>query len=161
MKKINVNLAEKKLAGIIVRTKNIDETNPNSAKILPLVTEYFQKEIYNKIINRKNPGITLCGYYNYESDEHGEYDFFIGEEVTDFQDNSDLTFVNVPASKYTCITTEQGAMPEVVIKAWQEIWQMKEQDFGGKRTYIIDFEVYDQRAVDRDNTVLDIYVGIK
>ena len=52
-------------------------------------------------------------------------------------------------------------MPEVVINAWQQIWQMSSNDFEGRRAYIADFEVYDQRAMDPANTSLDIYIGIK
>jgi predicted transcriptional regulator YdeE len=32
--------------------------------------------------------------------------------------------------------------------------------FGGKRAYIADFEVYDERSRDPDNTIVDIYIGI-
>lgn len=52
-------------------------------------------------------------------------------------------------------------MPEVVINAWQQIWKMSSDDFGGDRAYKADFEVYDQRAIDSTNTSLDIYIGIK
>lgn len=51
-------------------------------------------------------------------------------------------------------------MPEVIINAWQQIWKMSVNDFGGERAYIADFEVYDQRASDPANTCLDIYIGI-
>ncbi len=32
---------------------------------------------------------------------------------------------------------------------------------GGVRAYIADFEVYDHRSIDPQNTVLDIYIGVK
>jgi len=38
---------------------------------------------------------------------------------------------------------------------------MSSNDFGGKRAYQADFEVYDQRARDPNNTVLDIHIGIR
>jgi predicted transcriptional regulator YdeE len=47
------------------------------------------------------------------------------------------------------------------MNAWQQIWKMSSDDFGGDRAYIADFEVYDQRARDPSNTSLDIYIGIK
>ena len=50
-------------------------------------------------------------------------------------------------------------MPDVVISAWQKIWAMDGNDFGGKRKYIADFEVYDERASNPNNTVIDIYIG--
>lgn len=35
------------------------------------------------------------------------------------------------------------------------------EQLGGERSYIADFEVYDERASDHLNVVLDIYIGIK
>jgi predicted transcriptional regulator YdeE len=37
---------------------------------------------------------------------------------------------------------------------------MDSVDFGGRRKYIADFEVYDDRAVDPENAAVDIYIGI-
>jgi predicted transcriptional regulator YdeE len=37
---------------------------------------------------------------------------------------------------------------------------MNDQDFGSKRAYLADYEVYDQRAIDPNNAVVDIYIGI-
>lgn len=52
------------------------------------------------------------------------------------------------------------AMPNVVREPWQKIWQMSSADFGGDRAYLSDFEIYDERAADHQNIILDIYVGI-
>ena len=52
-------------------------------------------------------------------------------------------------------------MPKVCIDAWKEIWKMQETDFGRKRTDITDFEIYDERAKDYGNAILDIYIGVK
>ena len=38
---------------------------------------------------------------------------------------------------------------------------MTSDDLGGERRYSTDFEVYDERAANPQNAVLDIYVGIK
>lgn len=51
-------------------------------------------------------------------------------------------------------------MPNVVREPWQKIWQMSSADFGGDRAYLSDFEIYDERAADHQNIILDIYVGI-
>jgi len=52
-------------------------------------------------------------------------------------------------------------MPEVVREPWFKIWQMSEEDLGGKRLYKSDFEIYDERASDHQNIVLDIFIGIE
>jgi predicted transcriptional regulator YdeE len=52
-------------------------------------------------------------------------------------------------------------MPNVVENAWREIWEKTPEELGGTRSYRTDFEVYDERAANHHNVVLDIYVGIK
>ena len=46
------------------------------------------------------------------------------------------------------------------MNAWQKIWNMDENQLGGKRTYVTDFEVHDQRASDLNKVVVDIYIEI-
>lgn len=69
--------------------------------------------------------------------------------------------LTVPAGNYRKFTSEQGPMPKVCIDLWQKIWQMDAVVLGGKRSYDVDFEVYDERAKDPSNTILDVYIGIK
>ena len=51
-------------------------------------------------------------------------------------------------------------MPDIVIKAWQDIWAMSETDFEGKRKYIADFEIDDNQSQNPDKIALDIYIGV-
>ena len=44
---------------------------------------------------------------------------------------------------------------------WQNILSMQSEELAGKRSYIVDFEIYDERAIDPENTVLDILIGVK
>jgi len=163
MKKENIELGNFTLVGMTVRTNNKDEIDPLQSKIGPLANLYREKQIANEFNKRTSPDITYCVYTDYESDEHGEYTYFIGERVDslDGQDLKRFHSLSINKSNYQKFTTEPGAMPTVVIDAWQKIWQMNENDFGGKRKYIADFEVYDHRAGDPHNTVLDIYIGIE
>lgn len=38
---------------------------------------------------------------------------------------------------------------------------MNTSGFGGKRAYVADFEVYDERSVNHNNATLNIFIGIK
>lgn len=151
-----------KLIGLTARTNNINEMDPVTAKIGSLVNYYSSQQVAANFNNRANPGITYVAYTNYDSDEHGEYTFFIGEEITsaEKQDLSKFTQLVIPEGCYQRFTTNAGKMPDVVIQSWQEIWKMTNLDFGGKRKYHTDFELYDKRASDPTNTVVDIYIGI-
>ena len=154
---------EIKLVGIKARTKNVAEMDPSqaNAKIGPLVEKYWNEGVSNKVTNRKAPGVTFCAYTEYESDHNGDYTFFIGEEVESFKSTPEgYSEITVPAGEFAKFTSETGGMPKVCIELWQKIWKMGDAEFGGKRKYTVDYEVYDQRAQDPKNTELDIYIAI-
>jgi predicted transcriptional regulator YdeE len=162
MKKQPIANPEINLVGLTARTNMKNEMNPQTSKIGETAGRFWSQGIANRIPNRKNPGVTIAVYSEYESDEYGDYTYFIGEEVTSFEHTPpDLQKLKIPAAKYQKFTTPAGQMPNVVIEAWQQIWKMSDKDFEGKRAYIADFEVYDDRAQDPANTSLDIYIGIK
>lgn len=157
-----ITLGNIKLVGLATRTSNKNEFNPTSAKIKPLITSYWSDSCFNKISNRKTPLKVFAAYTNYASNEHGYYDYFFGEEVTEFTNIVEgLTSLIIPPGKYLKLTTYAAPMPELVINAWQNIWKMNLADFGGERSYKTDFEIYDERSLNPECAVIDIYLGIK
>lgn len=162
MKKNIQKLPEMKLVGVTVRTSNAKEMNPQTAQIGATMQKFFSSGMQAQIMERKKPGIVFAVYTDYESDAHGEYTYFLGEEVNSFenipQGCKDLT---IPAAIYAKFTSDPGKMPAVCIDMWQNIWKMKAADLGGKRTYVADFEVYDDRSHNPNSAVLDIYIGIQ
>ena len=161
MQKITVNLPEIKLVGIKCRTNNKSEQDTNSAKIGSTIQRYFQSSIAEKITNSINPNTTYCVYAEYDSDHNGNYTYFVGEKVSAFSNTPEGIFeLIIPAQVYIKFTNGPGAMPNVCISVWQKIWSMTSREFGGARSYLADFEIYDSRAVDPNNTVIDVYVGI-
>lgn len=161
MKKELTNKTEIKLVGLTARTNNKNEMNQQTSKIGDLAGHFWKQNVASQIQNRKNPGVTISVFTEYDSDEHGDYTYFIGEEVSSFNTASlGLQKLIIPAAIYQKFTTPSGKMPEVIINAWKQIWKMSANDFGGKRAYVADFEVYDQRATDPNNTTVDIYIGI-
>lgn len=162
MKRSNEFLGEIKLVGIAARTSNSLEANPATAKIGKMVGDYFANNLSQKIAGRMKPGTTYSAYTEYETDENGQYTYFVGEEVDSFEEIPDgFKTLIIPASNYAKFECGPGQMPNIVIDSWKEIWQMQETDLGGKRSYVADFEIYDARAKDYENTILDIYIGLK
>ncbi len=162
MQKTTIILPVIHLAGITTRTNNKNELEGKNGKILACIQKYFGESLSEKIPSRKNPGTTYCVYSEYESDFNGEYNYFIGEEVSSFDSiPSGLKTMIIPAQSYIKFTNGPGPMPNVVQEAWHQIWRMSPEDLGGKRNYVADFEVYDKRASDQRNVVLDIYIGIQ
>lgn len=162
MKKIETYQPEKKIVGIKIRTNNKFETNTLEGKIFPIVKRYFHQNIAARIPNRLHPETTYCIYTEYESDHQGDYTYFIGEEVRSFAGiPADLETLIIPSQKYTRFTSGPDSMPDVVRKPWQKIWEMTPSELGGIRSYISDFEIYDERSKDHQNIILDIYIGIQ
>ena len=105
MKKEVVNKPEIKLMGLAARTSNKNEMNPQTSKIGELMGRYWNQNIAAQISARKNPGVTLSVYTEYDSNEHGDYTYFIGEEVSSFENMpSDLQKLTIPAAKYQKFT---------------------------------------------------------
>ncbi len=150
------------LVGMTVRTNNRIEVIPEQSKIAQCAGYYWSQQVANAIQHRVTPGLTFVVYTDYESDEHGDYTYFIGEAVSslDDQDLEQFQATMLPAGDYQRFTTAQGALPDIVIAAWREIWQLQPQDFAGKRRYLADYEIYDQRAIDPTQAEVDIYIGI-
>ena len=149
--------------GIHTRTSYDLESSVLSGKIFPCVMKYFHASLADKIPFRKSPGTTLCVYTEYDHDYRGSYTYLIGEEVTSRPDSLDpeLRYLVIPEQTYAIHTVGPGAMPDVLINGWKEIWHSSEENLGGKRSYKTDFEVYDERAADHQNIVLDICIGIQ
>ena len=162
MNKTLQQLSEIKLVGITARTSNAQEMNAETAKIGIILQKFFGSGMQTQIFNRKNPGTVFSVYTNYESDEHGQYTYFLGEEVNDFENiQQGFETLTIPAQTYVKFTSDSGKMPNVCIDMWQKIWKMNSSDLGGKRAYIADFEVYDKRSQNPEQTVLDIYIGLE
>ena len=162
MQKTIVKLPEIRLVGLRTRTNNQDELDLNKAKIGGVIANYFSNQIPDKIPNLLTKEQTYSVYSNFESDFHGCYDYFYGGWVASF-DNilPDLATLIIPPQTYVKFTTDKGVMPKIVIDGWMKIWQMSSEELGGIRSYIADFEIFDQRASDPQNAVVDIYIGIK
>lgn len=163
MQKEITHVNDIKLIGIRTHTCFSNECNPLTSKIAPLVARYWSEKTAEKIPNRKNPGTLFVGYNDYSSDYRGNYSYLIGEEVTSFGNIPEgMETLVIPEGSYTKFTTNPGPIPQVIISAWQKIWQLEEKkQLEGKRRYLVDFEVYDERARDPLNTVVDVYIGLK
>lgn len=160
MKKTILSRPPLLLVGVSVRTSNKAELDQNTAKIGNTIKSFYEKKIFDKIKNLTDQKTTYSVYTDYERDYTQGYTYFFGQEVSSFDGNEALNCLKIPEQNYAKFTAGPGAMPDVCIKAWQEIWQMSSHDLGGERGYIADFEVYDERSKDIKKAILDIYVGI-
>jgi predicted transcriptional regulator YdeE len=147
--------------GIEVRTSNKDEADRDRAKIPLLWQRFFQENIREKIPNKVQPEHLLAIYTDYESDEHGLYTEILGYQVSSIQDISQgMVAKAIPESDYALFTTPAGPVTTTIGQAWKEIWLVQPAQLGGSRRFSADFELYDERSSDPENTIVDIYIAI-
>lgn len=146
-----VNLEEKKLVGLNIRTNN---NNPNMGKdIEDLWNKFFNQGIFSKIENKINKR-TIGLYSNYESDFTGDYDMTVACEVSDDKEKPKGTIIKtIPSGKYAKFIVK-GHMQKAVYEFWKELWKMSLD-----RAYTCDFEEY--MNSDIDNTEINIYIALK
>jgi predicted transcriptional regulator YdeE len=96
-------------------------------------------------------------YTDYASDQEGEYTFVIGARVRASEEApAGMVAKIVPAGRYAVFVSERGPVGNVVMKTWQRIWAA-----GIDRAYRADYEVYDERAGDPANALVEVRVGVK
>jgi len=152
-----VELAEILLIGMEIRTNNEDEMS-GRGKIANL-GQRFYREGLPKIETHVQDSI-FAVYTDYESDETGWYTYFIGVKVSSLDEiPPGMKGKRIPATKYAKILTSAGALPDVVIRKWQQIWG--EDSLKKKRAYTADFEIYDLSRAGTEQAKIVIYLAIK
>ena len=148
------------VAGISARTTNAKEMTSEGV-IGPSWGRLFQEGILEKIPNKADSRIVAV-YTDYASDHNGEYTYLLGARVTsDTNVPAGMVARKVPAGKYAVFTSEKGPAQQVVPALWMKVNSLPQGAVGADRVYRADFEIYDERAMDPQNLVMDVYVGIK
>jgi predicted transcriptional regulator YdeE len=148
------------VVGIAVRTSNAEQTT--EARPIGKQWERLFKEGVLAAIPNKADGNILAVYSEYASDKDGEYTYLLGARVTKVEKLPDgMTVKNVPAGRYAVFTSERGPVQKVVVEMWRRVWETPKSALGGDRTYRADFELYDQRAQNPADAVVDLYVAVR
>ncbi|WP_338751138.1 effector binding domain-containing protein [Bacillus sp. FJAT-52991] len=146
--------------GMTARTCNADEMT-SKAKIPSLWSAFYQQKVGEKVSHLVKPGIVYGLYSDYTTDVNGEYSITLGMEMSSSEAVPEGVVVKtIPAAKYMVFTSEKGPMPEVVIKAWQDIWAWFAQS-EVERTYTGDFEKYDEKCANPEEAQVEIYIAIR
>ena len=141
--------------GIAVRTSNAKEMTADG--VIGKQWERFRKEGLLARIPNKADSAVVALYTDYESDKNGPYTFVIGARVSSIANIPDgMVAKTIPAGRYAMFTSEHGPAARVVYETWKRIWAAPLD-----RAYRADFELYDERAADPQNTQVAIYVGVR
>lgn len=147
--------------GIHVRTSNMDESDPSMARIPGLWQRFYAEGIIERVQNRLDDSVFAI-YHDYESDQTGAYGLLLGCAVmTARGGHTGLVLTEVPAQRYAVVTSQKGQMPGIIVDAWRWVWSAKPEELGGRRAFLADFEVYDQRSADPANAEVEIWIGLE
>lgn len=148
------------VVGIAVRTSNAREMTADGV-IGKQWARLMQEGLLAKIPYKADQSIVAI-YTDYASDHNGEYTFLLGARVTSAADvPAGMVTRQIPAGKFAVFISEKGPAQQVVPATWMRINSLPKSASGGDRTYAADYEIYDERARDPQNVVVDVYVGIK
>lgn len=148
------------VVGIAARTNNAKEAGPDGV-IGKQWARFFSEGVAAKIPNRADGNIVAV-YTDYASDVNGDYTFLLGVRVTKAESVPDgMVAKTVPAGRYAVFTSERGPVPQIDVDLWKKVWATPKSALGGERAYKADFELYDQRAQNRTDSVMEIHIGVR
>jgi predicted transcriptional regulator YdeE len=148
------------VVGIAVRTSNAKEITSEGA--IGKQWERLMREGLLATIPNEVDGSIVALYTDYASDKDGEYTFVLGARVTKAENiPAGMVAKKVPGGRYAVFTSQKGPVEKVVVETWQRVWATPKNALGGERTYKADFEIYDQRAHNPANAVVDLYVAVR
>jgi predicted transcriptional regulator YdeE len=140
--------------GISVRTTN---ENGQAGQDIPTLWNKFMTERVAENIPNKIDNTMYCIYTEYEKDHTKPYTTILGCKV----ENLDTIPVGMigktfEETMYTKFVAKGNILQGMVFNEWTKIWN---SDLD--RTYIADFEVYDERAQNLENAEVDIFIAVK
>jgi predicted transcriptional regulator YdeE len=145
-----VTLAKKTVAGITARTNNRD---PAMAQIICTLWQRLYGEGIFAAISGKENEKSIGLYYDYESDEKGDYTMMTGCEVsTESAQPAGIVSAKIPAGKYAKFIV-RGHMQCAVGEFWKKLWQTPLD-----RKFCADFEEYQGGGI--DNAEIHIYIAL-
>ena len=140
--------------GIYVRTTN--ENGQAKKDIEALWHRYIEENISN-LIPQKIDNAVYAIYTNYDSDYTKPYDTILGCMVKDLDIVPEgMVGITVPSSSYREFKVVGDLRKDIVIKKWNEIWQMDLD-----RLYTADYEVYSERNKDPESAEVSIYIAVQ
>lgn len=142
------------LIGISIRTTN---ENGQSANDIPALWEKFMSEaLIEKIPNRVNDTL-YCIYTNYEKDHTKPYTTILGCQVENLNEIPEgMIGKTFEEANYQKFTAKGNLMQGAVFNEWTRIWNAEIP-----RTFIADFEVYDEKSHNPEDAEVEIFIGVK
>lgn len=151
---INLTIPEFHVIGISVRTTN---ENAQSGKDIPMLWNRFRSEGILEKIPGKIDNSVYCIYTEYEKDHTKPYTTLLGCRVNNLDKIPDgMTGKTFAEAEYSKRSVKGNILEGLVFNEWLRIW---ESDLD--RTFVADFEIYNENEKDPTNMKVDIFIGVR
>jgi predicted transcriptional regulator YdeE len=98
---------------------------------------------------------TMYGIYT-DYNASGSYSLIIGAPVTSTKEiPAGMVSKAIPAAHYA-VFSAKGSFNPSLAQTWATIWQTKLD-----RAFTSDFEVYDEKSTNNDQSIVNIYIAVK
>ena len=148
-----IEIQEKEILGLSVRTNNDNEQSPVNGKLMKLWGKFFEDDVMSKIPNQKENSPMFGVYSSYESDFNGDYTVTAGMEVSSNDSASEYESIKIEAGEYLLFRAK-GEMPKIVVDTWKEVWEFFSNN-NTERKFSTDFELY------KSQEEVEIYIAVK
>jgi predicted transcriptional regulator YdeE len=148
------------VAGYEIRTNNAREMS-GQGEIGKLWQRVTQGNLVAQIPNRTDSALIVV-YSGYASDEKGDFNYLLGARVPSVDKlPAGMTYRKLVPGPYAVFVTDRGPLVNVLQAEWKKIWAMPPEQMSGKRAFLTDYEVYDQRSADQSHAQIEIHIGLK
>lgn len=141
------------IIGIAVRTGNLNGQSGND--LAALWGKFVGEKLFEKIPNQVDNNTLYCLYTDYESDFMGEYTTILGCPVASLNSVPEGFVGRKFEATQTEVFPVSGALPDCVVKCWEEIWQSKK-----RRAYTVDVEEYKLSDLVKPSVEAKIYLSV-
>jgi predicted transcriptional regulator YdeE len=146
--------------GITTRTGAAAEDG-EEGKIGQLWGRFMQEGIMMRITNTVSRNVYGL-YYDYDFGEQQAFTVMVGCRVASLDTIPEgLEGFTIPASRFAVFTTPPGNMIQVVKDGWNYIWESWTGPESKKRSFVCDFEEYNETAMNMEAAVVRLYVSLK
>ncbi|MEY4588673.1 MAG: hypothetical protein RL497_749 [Pseudomonadota bacterium] len=145
-----IHVTEKTIFGLVARTNNENEMNPQRGKIAGLVKKFDA----SVSVNYRSGARVYSVYSEYETDASGNYSILVGTDKVESSAVA-LDSVKIQEGNYL-VFSAQGQVPNIVFEAWAKIWKYFEnENCPHVRAYTTDFEFY------KSQNEIEIHIAIE
>jgi predicted transcriptional regulator YdeE len=149
-----VKLGEIRLMGMSLKSKTTNLNGQSAVDCGNLWQAFEQGNYANRVPDRLSDSVYAV-YYAYDGDYMQPFSYFIGYKVkNDAKAVRGIEMLTIPPGTYRKFTAK-GILPDCISYTWKKIWESE-----AHRAYRVDFEVYDERSKDWNNSEVDIFISV-